>query len=80
MITLFRPMRERSNLEERWVFHAFSQNLILAQCRKSGLFQTLRSILVSVVDDNILFCRASDGVVMLEQANRPSGIYQQTII
>lgn len=43
-------------------------------------FQTLRSVLVTVVGDNILFCCASDGVVMLEQANRPSGIYQQTII
>lgn len=74
-------MRERSNLEERCVFHAFSPKSNISPVQKRGLFsQTLSSVLVTVVDDNILFCRASDGVVMLEQANRPSGIYQQTII
>lgn len=48
----------------------------ISQVQKTGLLSTLTSLLVTVVSDNNLFCRASDGVVMLEQANRSSGIYQ----
>lgn len=38
------------------------------------------SLLVAVVDDNILLRSASDGIVMLEEANGPSRIHQQPVI
>lgn len=70
---------QQSKRKKSHVFFA-PPHLKLAQRIKLAFFQTLRSVLVTVVDDNILFCCASYGIVMLEQANRPSGIYQQTII
>lgn len=43
-------------------------------------FQTLRFLLGAVVDHNILFRSAGDGVVMLEEADRSPRIHQQRIV
>lgn len=124
MITLFRPIRERSNLGRRrkkneWLTGAvtaegllfclkvlnkqvqnrlseerrknrallvlFHVNVVFKDCSLPSpccLFSlcSLRCLLGAVVNDNVFLRSASDGIVMLEEGNRPSRIHQQGII
>lgn len=79
MITLFKPMSDRSNLRGGGINHRL--NGVTAEGKRIKYNPSqIRSLLGSIVDDDILLCSASDGIMMLKEAHRPPGVNKQGIV